>query len=83
MYFKWCTYSFLAANKTVVCPELALLKHGDMKLYGLTENMPVPGSEVEYQCRVGYILKGDSERHCQPNGHWSGIAPYCAQQIGN
>uniref|UniRef100_A0A1X7V3D2 Uncharacterized protein n=1 Tax=Amphimedon queenslandica TaxID=400682 RepID=A0A1X7V3D2_AMPQE len=31
-----------------------------------------------YTCNSGYVLSDSSSRTCQPNGHWSGIPPYCS-----
>ena len=37
------------------------------------------GSVAVYSCAlpVGYRLAGNNTRVCQPDGTWTGIAPYC------
>jgi len=35
------------------------------------------GSIVQYTCDPGYMLIGQSQRHCQGDRKWSGYAPTC------
>eukprot|EP00941_MAST-03F_sp_MAST-3F-sp1_P000089 g89.t1 len=32
---------------------------------------------ITYNCREGYVLKGNKFRECKANGKWSGVAPEC------
>ena len=38
------------------------------------------GSLATYQCNIGYILVGVTQRICQPNGQWSNSEPICASK---
>ena len=40
-------------------------------------NVFVYGSQVIYQCELGYRLEGRNSRTCQANGQWSGALPLC------
>jgi len=56
------------------CDELSAVVHGGFQV------MPVDGgfgSIVQYTCDLGYMLIGQSERHCQGDRNWSGYAPTC------
>ena len=35
------------------------------------------GSSFHFSCVNGFALIGDSVRHCQTNGDWSGTQPRC------
>uniref|UniRef100_A0A8C8DH19 CUB and Sushi multiple domains 1 n=1 Tax=Oryzias sinensis TaxID=183150 RepID=A0A8C8DH19_9TELE len=35
------------------------------------------GSVLQYSCLPGGLLVGNSTRHCQEDGTWSGVPPYC------
>lgn len=35
------------------------------------------GSVLQYSCVPGGVLVGNSTRHCQEDGTWSGAPPYC------
>lgn len=35
------------------------------------------GSVLQYSCLPGGLLVGNSTRHCQEDGSWSGVPPYC------
>ncbi len=35
------------------------------------------GSTADYSCDVGYELDGVSQRMCQMDREWSGVAPTC------
>uniref|UniRef100_A0A4W5MR74 Sushi domain-containing protein n=1 Tax=Hucho hucho TaxID=62062 RepID=A0A4W5MR74_9TELE len=35
------------------------------------------GSVVGFSCEQGYVLRGSSERTCQPNSTWVGTQPEC------
>lgn len=35
------------------------------------------GSVLQYSCLPGGVLVGNSTRHCQEEGTWSGAPPYC------
>lgn len=43
----------------------------------VTGNSTTIGSIIEYECRVGFRLVGESSRRCLSNGHWSGKIPTC------
>lgn len=34
-------------------------------------------SVVNYACRTGYAMRGESRRTCQANGEWTGSLPLC------
>lgn len=34
-------------------------------------------SSIEYNCEVGYILKGEAIHVCTTEGEWSGTTPIC------
>ncbi|XP_066534535.1 CUB and sushi domain-containing protein 1a [Hoplias malabaricus] len=36
------------------------------------------GAVVQYSCSQGRTLVGNSTRHCQEDGRWSGSPPYCS-----
>ena len=38
------------------------------------------GSLATYQCNIGYILVGVTQRICRPNGQWSNSEPICASK---
>ena len=44
--------------------------------YATTENTTI-GIKVTYTCEKGFQLVGESTRHCQLNGTWSGNLPLC------
>uniref|UniRef100_A0A3P9H2P8 CUB and Sushi multiple domains 1 n=1 Tax=Oryzias latipes TaxID=8090 RepID=A0A3P9H2P8_ORYLA len=35
------------------------------------------GSVLQYSCLPGGLMVGNSTRHCQEDGTWSGVPPYC------
>ncbi|KAM4592287.1 CUB and sushi domain-containing protein 1-like [Odontesthes bonariensis] len=35
------------------------------------------GSVLQYSCLPGGVLVGNATRHCQEDGRWSGVPPYC------
>lgn len=37
------------------------------------------GKHIEYQCFSGFLLKGEKNRTCLADGHWSGTMPECLQ----
>uniref|UniRef100_A0AAZ3QFV8 CUB and Sushi multiple domains 2 n=1 Tax=Oncorhynchus tshawytscha TaxID=74940 RepID=A0AAZ3QFV8_ONCTS len=39
------------------------------------------GSVVGFSCEQGYVLRGSSERTCQPNSTWVGTQPECHGKI--
>lgn len=45
---------------------------------------PQRNVQFDYECTLGYVLDGASNRYCQPNGQWSGQQPVCnGKMIGN
>lgn len=34
-------------------------------------------SNIEYNCEVGHILRGEANHICTVDGEWSGITPSC------
>lgn len=58
--------------KKLRCPKLSNPENGSVRITGLTV-----GSTARYQCSNGFLLDGQSTRHCLPSGHWSGEAPTC------
>ena len=38
------------------------------------------GSQAEYSCRKGYILRGERRRTCQSNGLWTSEPPVCTSK---
>lgn len=41
------------------------------------------GSVLQYSCLPGGMLVGNSTRHCQEDGTWSGAPPYCTGRQTN
>jgi len=56
----------------VRCPAAGQIADGRVSSNGDTM-----GKKLTYSCNSGYGLSGPSERICQANGKWSGIAPTC------
>ena len=54
------------------CGQLDAPQNGRVDLDGST-----PGSTATYSCFSGFSLIGQTSRICQPNGVWSGSAPFC------
>ena len=38
-------------------------------------------SVAEFTCDYGYMLVGDTQRVCQPNGNWSNMVPECPRKL--
>ena len=65
----YCHYhSFIA----ITCPVLLPPDNGRVTQLGNT-----PGSLAIYSCDENYQLSGESQRTCESNGQWSGVAPAC------
>ena len=63
--------------KTVMrCPYLYTPDNG----YVETGDRTV-GTTVKYKCHKGYLIEGEAERTCLPNGSWSGIRAVCNGKI--
>ena len=60
--------SFLA----VYCMKLRVPSNGSS-----STNDTVFGTQVEFNCDVGFQLNGLQELTCFPNGSWSGDEPWC------
>ncbi|XP_063401402.1 sushi, von Willebrand factor type A, EGF and pentraxin domain-containing protein 1-like [Mytilus trossulus] len=56
----------------VVCPNLSSPEDGKVSV--TSQTYP---SIAKYECNVGYIMEGESDRVCQPDGSWSSKAPNC------
>lgn len=39
------------------------------------------GSSIVYHCKQGFVLSGDTQRVCKPNGRWSGSEPTCKSKF--
>ena len=39
------------------------------------------GDTATYTCTLGYMPDGASERTCEANGEWSGVAPACVRKF--
>ena len=55
------------------CGELEHPCHG----LAFTPEGTTVDHEAHYECDLGYILSEDVTRTCEPDGHWSGVAPCC------
>lgn len=44
----------------------------------LTGELFTYGATVQYSCKGGQILTGNSTRVCQEDSHWSGALPHCS-----
>lgn len=56
------------------CPPLHRLPHG--------YHQEAPGVEprtLQFFCNHSYVLSGDAQRACQPDGTWSGTQPECVK----
>ena len=45
-----------------------------------TTNGNFVDSVATFTCDFGYILDGDDQRICQPNGTWSSMPPQCTRK---
>lgn len=54
------------------CVEANDISNGRKNISGVMYN-----SIVSYECEIGYVLKGSSQRTCQASGTWSGTDPSC------
>ncbi|XP_028394556.1 sushi, von Willebrand factor type A, EGF and pentraxin domain-containing protein 1-like [Dendronephthya gigantea] len=64
----------LPSCRRVTCPPPSSLPHGKRRL----SSRPIYcGSYVDYECAIGYNLKGSSKRTCLSDGNWSDRAPLC------
>ena len=56
----------------IKCPYLKFPETGQIDLSSTSI-----GGLAEYSCHGGYLLAGDQERTCLPEGEWSGAEPEC------
>ena len=47
----------------------------------VTSNGTYVTSIAEFTCDDGYMLDGDDERVCQPDGTWSNMVPRCPRKL--
>ncbi len=66
------TNAFSCMHAVIVCPKLPTIHYGTVSV----GNRQV-GSTAIYNCDDGFILVGDSTRHCLSTGVWSGQPPVC------
>lgn len=55
-----------------VCSSLSAPENGTVDVANRTV-----GSVVTYSCDTEFLINGDPQRNCQPDGLWSGQAPIC------
>nr|XP_039269684.1 SCO-spondin-like isoform X2 [Styela clava] len=71
-----CKRPDCAFDPTVTCQKVFRPFNSDMTA---TNEYPHPlGTEITFECDIGYETKGDNKIICMKQGRWSGPAPYCA-----
>ena len=68
-------YSISLHSIAFNCSDPGDLMNGRYNLYNSTT--------LEYSCDEGYILHGESMRHCSVNGAWTGSVPQCNRKLMN
>ncbi|XP_025048718.1 complement factor B [Alligator sinensis] len=56
------------------CPPQLQFEHGTV---GPRRTFYLVGSELTFECRDGYTLRGSALRRCLPTGRWDGEMPAC------
>lgn len=59
----------------VICPDLMSPTNGNVD----DQNNRF-GGIATYSCMLGYMLDGEAERRCGPDGNWTGEAPSCVRK---
>lgn len=68
----WSNYATSCLK--VTCPEPEQIQFGSLVADSVDSAY---GTSLRYQCNVGYILQGHSNRVCGADGAWMGDAPAC------
>ena len=64
--------------RTVYCP-VPRISHGHVHMPSSTNNYTF-GDNVRFRCDAGFILQGENELFCQPNGEWTDELPVCKRR---
>ena len=67
--------SFSPLFAAVECATLVNPENGDVMVTGQTL-----GSVATYTCDDGFMLEGNENRECGPDGRWSGEEPICIRE---
>ena len=63
---------------TVYCP-MPRISHGSVQTSSVNNSFAF-GDSVSFRCDAGFILQGEMELFCQPNGEWSDEFPICERR---
>ena len=67
---------------TGTCEDLPSITNGVIA-YSSTSPPRTDGSTATYSCGMGFLLRGDNMRTCQPDRSWSGTEPFCQSQFSH
>ena len=75
---QWSGSDVRPACETVYCPPPPRISHG-RPTSGDDRNHTF-GDSVTFGCDAGFVLRGEAEVFCQPNGEWTGAFPVCERR---